>query len=121
MVWTQDKIEQLKRHWRDGMSITDIGRKLAMSRNAVVGKAHRIGLQGRASPIVRRAVAPAAVVAAPVAHRPGVHCKWPIGDPRTDRFGFCTKESLPGRPYCADHCAQAYATWATAGGASSAA
>ena len=115
MVWTQEKIELLKRHWRDGMSITDIGRKLAISRNAVVGKAHRLGLTGRASPIVRRTVAVA------VAPRIGPHCKWPIGDPRTDRFGFCDKESLPGKPYCASHCAQAYATWNTGGGTASAA
>ena len=115
MVWTQEKIEQLRRHWRDGMSITDIGRKLAMSRNAVVGKAHRLGLAARASPILRRPEA----VAAAAPPRPGPHCKWPIGDPRTDRFGFCSKESLPGRPYCADHCAQAYATWSTGDGAAS--
>ena len=41
-------------------------------------------------------------------------------DPRTDQFGFCSKESVPGRPYCAEHCAQAYATWATDGAASAA-
>lgn len=117
MVWTQEKIEQLKIHWKAGMSITDIGRKLAMSRNAVVGKAHRIGLEGRASPILRRPVAATTAVAP----RIGPHCKWPFGDPRTDRFGFCDKASLPGKPYCASHCAQAYATWNTGDGTASAA
>lgn len=120
MVWTEERIEQLKRHWREGLSITDIGRKLAMSRNAVVGKAHRLGLAGRESPILRRPEPVAAPPPAAVAQKRGPHCKWPIGDPRTDQFGFCSKESVPGRPYCAEHCALAYATWATDGAASAA-
>lgn len=35
-------------------------------------------------------------------------CKWPIGDPKDKRFGFCGAHSEEGKPYCADHAARAY-------------
>lgn len=53
MVWTDDKVKQLVQLWDSGQSITQIGKALGMTRNAVVGKAHRIGLAKRASPIMR--------------------------------------------------------------------
>ena len=31
------------------------------------------------------------------------HCKWPIGDPATDKFWFCGLSSEPGKPYCETH------------------
>ncbi len=31
------------------------------------------------------------------------HCKWPIGDPATDKFWFCGLTSEPGKPYCETH------------------
>jgi len=176
MVWTDEKIKMLEQLWETGQSITQIGKALGMTRNAVVGKAHRIGLAKRASPIVRsdkpaapkpapavhhhahhtaqhhaashqgaqnhgqRAAAPTAVPVArepsanpgPASHSPatekptqqlsaamlaaltptsGPRCKWPIGDPKSAEFDFCTKVALPGKPYCAEHCAQAYTNW----------
>jgi len=53
MGWTAEKIEQLNKLWSEGMSITEIGKILGMTRNAVVGKAHRLGLAKRPSPIAR--------------------------------------------------------------------
>jgi GcrA cell cycle regulator len=39
-------------------------------------------------------------------------CAWPIGTPRTEGFRFCGCTALvPGRPYCAEHCAMAYVDW----------
>ncbi|MCX7933253.1 MAG: GcrA family cell cycle regulator, partial [Rhodovarius sp.] len=35
-------------------------------------------------------------------------CCWPIGEPGTREFRFCTAEALPGKPYCAEHAAIAY-------------
>ncbi|HEY4251776.1 MAG TPA: GcrA family cell cycle regulator, partial [Roseomonas sp.] len=41
--------------------------------------------------------------------RAGVRtCCWPIGEPGTADFRFCTAESLGGKPYCAEHAALAY-------------
>lgn len=57
MVWTPDKIKLLEQYWAEGLSITQIGKNLGMTRNAVVGKAHRMGLNKRPSPILRTASA----------------------------------------------------------------
>ena len=35
-------------------------------------------------------------------------CRWPLGDPNDPDFSFCGKEVVPGKPYCATHCLEAY-------------
>lgn len=51
MGWTDERVEALKKLWADGMSCTQIGRQLGgVSRNAVIGKVHRMGLPGRETP-----------------------------------------------------------------------
>jgi GcrA cell cycle regulator len=35
-------------------------------------------------------------------------CRWPIGDPRQEGFHFCADSQVPGRPYCAAHCAVSF-------------
>ena len=35
-------------------------------------------------------------------------CRWPLGDPNDPDFSFCGKEAVPGKPYCATHCLEAY-------------
>lgn len=71
MGWTAEKIEQLNKLWSEGMSITEIGKILGMTRNAVVGKAHRLGLAKRPSPIARApGPRPAAAQPTPVAAPP---------------------------------------------------
>src|SRR3546814_13184766 len=52
-VWTEDRLTDLTRLWTEGLSITQIGLALGVSRNAVVGKVHRMGLPKRQSPIVK--------------------------------------------------------------------
>jgi GcrA cell cycle regulator len=51
MDWTQEAIERLRAFWRDGLSTAEIGRRMGISKNAVVGKAHRLNLATRPSPI----------------------------------------------------------------------
>ncbi|HEX7873160.1 MAG TPA: GcrA family cell cycle regulator [Sphingobium sp.] len=90
MAWTNERIEQLKTMWERGMTASQIAEELGgVSRNAVIGKAHRLGLQARPSPVksgdsstkavaARKAptpveaapAAPAPVAAAPVAPAP---------------------------------------------------
>ena len=67
MSWTDDRIEMLKAHWQAGMTASQIAEALGqgVSRNAVIGKAHRLGLEARPSP-VKVTEAAAAVVAAVV-------------------------------------------------------
>ncbi|MCY1708172.1 GcrA family cell cycle regulator [Pannonibacter sp. SL95] len=56
MSWTDERVELLKKLWTDGLSASQIAAELGgVTRNAVIGKVHRLGLSGRA-----KAVAPAA-------------------------------------------------------------
>ena len=49
--WTEERLEKLKTLWDSGLSISQIGEQLGVTRNAVAGKAHRLKLPKRQSPI----------------------------------------------------------------------
>ena len=52
MAWTDERIDQLKAMWEKGLTASQIAESLGgVSRNAVIGKAHRLGLQSRPSPV----------------------------------------------------------------------
>lgn len=55
MDWSDDVIARLRTLWAEGHSTAEIGRRLGVSKNAVVGKAHRLSLAARPSPIRRAA------------------------------------------------------------------
>ena len=49
MSWTDERVETLKKLWGDGLSASQIAAELGgITRNAVIGKVHRLGLSGRA-------------------------------------------------------------------------
>ncbi|MTI42724.1 Global cell cycle regulator GcrA [Roseibium hamelinense] len=49
MSWTTERVELLKKLWTDGLSASQIAAELGgVTRNAVIGKVHRLGLSGRA-------------------------------------------------------------------------
>ena len=195
MSWTDERVETLKRMWAEGQSASQIAKELGgVTRNAVIGKVHRLGLSNRndeapeaaapapeAKPAAAAAPAAAApkpapepapepkpaAAAAPEARpepepettpavaasnfnrRPIVPagqplppqpsaneispealasvrevekrarklslmeltertCKWPIGDPATDKFWFCGLPSAAGKPYCEAHVGVAF-------------
>ena len=55
MSWTEERIERLKKMWHDGATASQIADELGgVSRNAVIGKAHRLGLEQRPSPVKRQ-------------------------------------------------------------------
>lgn len=196
MSWTDERVELLKRMWAEGQSASQIAKELGgVTRNAVIGKVHRLGLSNRAgdgaaqgdeaeapvaAPAAARAEAPrpaeapraaapqpeaprAAPVerAAPAAPAPSATvtplpvrkavipagqplppqpslneispealasvrevekrarkltlmeltertCKWPIGDPATEKFWFCGLPSVSGKPYCEAHVGVAF-------------
>jgi GcrA cell cycle regulator len=86
MGWTDERVELLKKLWQDGLSASQIAKQLGgVTRNAVIGKVHRLGLSGRAAPskparTVFKAPRPARTIsttpsaprriAEPVAHTP---------------------------------------------------
>ncbi|MDG1857938.1 MAG: GcrA family cell cycle regulator [Emcibacteraceae bacterium] len=135
MAWTDDRVEKLRELWDKGLSASQIAKELAenVTRNAVIGKAHRMGLPSRPSPVkadpAKRAAAAAkkkaAAAASPTKKAPTARsapttgkvtildltesmCKWPIGHPGEVHFHFCGKPSQPKFPYCANHCVEAY-------------
>ena len=100
-TWTPDRIEQLTRLWEEGVTTAEIGRRIGVTKNAVIGKVHRIGLVPRVvkeAPVRRRNVFDFA----------GPVCMWPIGHPGDDDFHFCGGRPAGGKPYCEHHAALAY-------------
>src|SRR4051812_43175066 len=78
MSWTDERIERLKKMWHDGATASQIADELGgVSRNAVIGKAHRLGLEQRPSPVkpgeekeVKKPAAAAAAAHAPAKPQP---------------------------------------------------
>ena len=58
MSWNDSNVARLRELWDQGLPTAQIGKLLGFTKNAVVGKAHRIGLERRPSPIRRTAVKP---------------------------------------------------------------
>lgn len=70
MSWTDERVERLKALWAEGLSASQIAAELgSVTRNAVIGKVHRLGLSGRAKPQVQTA-RPAAAQPRPKAVAP---------------------------------------------------
>ncbi len=136
MEWTEEAIDRLRAFWDEGLPTAEIGRRLGISKNAVVGKAHRLDLSARPSPIptvesrqsgqpsraerrrparasttspARAAASPGSLLlpAAPPPQRV-ITCSWPLGDPGKPDFHFCNATALPSKPYCAAHAERAY-------------
>ena len=114
-VWTDERLEKLKELWSQGLSISQIGEALGVSRNAIAGKAHRMGLPKRPSPISRpKAVMPEINENLPLRLElrqlewSRNKCCWPTGDPKKNGFIFCGDAIVPGKPYCLTHCREAY-------------
>lgn len=129
--WTDERLKQLKSLWDDGLSISQIGEELGVSRNAVAGKVHRLGLPKRQSPISAADRAKAKQAASTemedVENLPlklalrrinwsRNKCSWPIGDPKTTAFSFCGADVVGDKPYCNEHCFEAYTTTREQGG-----
>jgi GcrA cell cycle regulator len=133
MGWTEERVEQLKALWTEGLSASQIARVLGgVTRNAVIGKVHRLGLAGRAGPARSerpRSVAHKSVVRIAQPEPPIVEedpiiledgsfatvltindrmCRWPIGDPSENEFHFCGRKPKSGSPYCEAHARKAY-------------
>jgi GcrA cell cycle regulator len=79
MGWTDERVELLKKLWQDGLSASQIAKQLGgVTRNAVIGKVHRLGLSGRATPSKpARTVFKAPRPARPVAAAPAVQRRSP--------------------------------------------
>ncbi|NYD89571.1 GcrA family cell cycle regulator [Sphingomonas melonis] len=92
MSWTDERIDTLKTMWEAGQTASQIAEALGgVSRNAVIGKAHRLGLQSRPSPV--KPNEPAAAAAAP-APAPVV----PLPEPEPELAPVVAAPPAPPRP-----------------------
>lgn len=135
MAWTESRTTLAKKLWGEGYSATQIAKELGdVTRNAVIGKIHRLGLARQngvqqANPYIeRRAVERRrAMLRAPFKARPApkideplppilgaslyqlndMTCRYPIGDPQEPGFSFCGRTCYGG-PYCAGHARLCY-------------
>jgi GcrA cell cycle regulator len=132
--WTDDRVAAVTQLWAAGLSASQIAAQLGVTRNAVIGKLHRLGLLGsrprsdatrritsrpRAPSPRRRARRPKLATSPPCAEPEGPgevdrlerlgprQCRWPIGDPRAEDFSFCGRRTETG-PYCPAHRAVAF-------------
>ena len=118
-TWSDERVELLKELWASGKTAAQIAKDLGdgLTRNAVIGKAHRLGLSGRVTPVQKKIDKPLPQeIMNDTAKDGGISlleltektCRYPFGDPKKSNFHFCGCESLPGLPYCAEHAAMAY-------------
>ena len=131
MAWTNEKIELLKKLWDEGLTASRIAHEIGdMTRNAVIGKAHRLGLSGRMqsksknssisivrkkknSPYNKKIIEISTQVDEPMNPTPFSEikdglCRWPIGEPENSDFKFCGRSTNEGFVYCQTHHKVAY-------------
>lgn len=100
MAWTDERIDRLKTMWESGMTASQIAEDLTgVSRNAVIGKAHRLGLQARPSPVKEKEAKPVVaeprVVAAPVAEESEPEIDEPEPEPVSSPLTITPPAPLP--------------------------
>ncbi|MDR6625112.1 GcrA family cell cycle regulator [Caulobacter segnis] len=136
MDWSEERTATLKKLWLEGLSASQVARQLGgVSRSAVIGKVHRLGITVRETPVRQRASsirvpsrmasrqrpareATTAARQVPTFERVeedllptsgilglGAHsCRWPIGHPDSEDFGFCGRPKVSARgSYCEQH------------------
>lgn len=129
MSWSDDRVEVLKKLWGEGKTAAEIAKELGegVTRNAVIGKAHRLKLSSRVSPIqqspkkIKANSEPSMAPRRPAKKVPiylgkqlkmeelrDKMCRWPNGDPQGDDFSFCGCGTVEASPYCDNHTAIAY-------------
>jgi len=137
MSWTEEKVAKLKELWSKGHTASQIAEALGdTTRNAVIGKAHRLNLEARAPS--KQSSQSSASVNRPTRRGPAVTsrkakfqsilldknfepenpksleeltdqtCKWPIGHPNEEKFYFCGRKPEGEFPYCKLHVLYAF-------------
>lgn len=102
MEWTDEEVDLAIRLYKEGETRRVIAQHVNKTRNAVIGKLHRLGYS-EAQP------KPTELVGNIPFAPPPKNCQWPIGHPGEKGFHFCGETVIrAGRPYCEHHHAVAY-------------
>ena len=90
--WTEDRVGALKKLWLEGQSASQIAKQLGggVTRNAVIGKVHRLGLSGRAAPSQ-----PARATFRPARPRPAAQPTQAPSAPRRIRYWRSAQPAAP--------------------------
>ena len=139
MSWTKEREEKLKELWKKGHTASQIAGLIGdTTRNAVIGKAHRLNLQARTSSkksvvrannenisntsenknqkLGRKARFKALLLdksfeqenPKTLEELTDETCRWPIGHPHEEKFYFCGRKSIEKFPYCKLHVLYAF-------------
>lgn len=103
--WTPERTATLIMLWNEDICASEIARRLAITKNAVIGKAFRLQLRKRRPSPTASSQEPSVIRLERLST--GM-CSWPIGQTDRDGFHFCGATSVPGKPYCPTHCRMAY-------------
>jgi GcrA cell cycle regulator len=120
--WTDERVAELSKLWQEGYSARQIAERLdeGITRNAVIGKANRLGLSKPSKSSVTRQqrqkeraekvlqLQPPIDQGATIYSLTASTCRWPIGDPGDLDFHFCGANSKVAGPYCDYHASMAY-------------
>lgn len=103
-TWSPERIAALKELWYEGVTAAEIGRRLGVTKNAVLGKVHRLDYEPR---VIRDVPLPSRNRNA--FNFTGPVCMYPFGNPSDPDFHFCGSPELEqGKPYCSTHANLAY-------------
>lgn len=98
MGWTDQMVEELRKMWKEGLTTGEIGKRLNVSKNSIVGKVHRLGLSGRPSPIKKKEEE----VSAPAAEKSAKPAPEPVAVPAKKKPEPELKSARSAAPkYCA--------------------
>ena len=138
MSWDDNTTDLLKKYWSQGLTASQIAQKIGnVTRNAVIGKAHRLNLQARATSkktrqkinteennntevktqkLGRKARFKALLLdknfeqenPKKLEELTDETCRWPIGHPYEEKFYFCGRKPMEKFPYCKLHVLYAF-------------
>ena len=119
-TWTEAMDATLREMWAAGHSLTEIGKALGKSKGAIAGRAHRLGLETRPTPIrpkapgerkarprrMKRAAETVKLARAPVSFFRT--CQFIECEPSADDSCKCGAPTMPGSAYCQAHFERCY-------------